>query len=224
MGVSRIWPVFAAAVLSTSITSAQSRPQTSSATKVGESPITLVGCLQREADYRKAHNLGKGGGIGAGLGSGDEFVLINATRSGNGATSVDCSRDSAGDAYELTGKGEDTLKSFVGRAVQINGTVKSAKVDATTSRPTGGFDPLKQDLKLFEIDVASVEPFAPSAAGPAPSPAAAPTPAPRPRGTSGRAEALPKTASTLPTIGLLGLFAFGGLISLRVLRRNWELQ
>ena len=45
------------------------------------------------------------------------------------------------------------------------------------------------------------------------------TPAePRPAATSGRTE-LPKTASRLPMIGLIGLFALGGALTLRMTRR-----
>ncbi len=48
---------------------------------------------------------------------------------------------------------------------------------------------------------------------PVPAPAAAPAPAPAP------AENLPKTASNLPLIGLLGLICLGGSFGMRLLRR-----
>ena len=44
-----------------------------------EQQITLVGCIQREADYRQANQGGRGGTMGTGIGVGNEFVLINAT-------------------------------------------------------------------------------------------------------------------------------------------------
>src|SRR5690349_18670774 len=50
------------------------------ASRQPEAPITLVGCVMREADYRKAADAGKGGPVGTGLGRGDEFVLVNAKK------------------------------------------------------------------------------------------------------------------------------------------------
>ena len=40
--------------------------------------ITLVGCLQRETDYRKEHHSGRGGPVATGLGLKNEYVLVNA--------------------------------------------------------------------------------------------------------------------------------------------------
>src|SRR4029079_10503709 len=146
--------------------------------KQSEMQVTLVGCLQREADYRKAQGIGAGGAVGTGVGSADEFVLINATRMNAGGaapTAKDCESASGGDAYELTGKGEDAAKAFVGHWVQITGTMKAAKVATGTAgtdtpRPTGRVDPLNRDLKLFEVDVNTIHDFAaPAAATPAPS-------------------------------------------------------
>src|SRR5688572_26742414 len=76
-----------------------------------ETPVTLVGCVIREADYRKTADAGKGGPVGTGLGRGDEFVLVNARKTTAGAASggkVDCSSATAsgGEAYELSGSGE----------------------------------------------------------------------------------------------------------------------
>lgn len=41
--------------------------------------ITLVGCIQRESDYRQAHEGGRGGAMGTGVGAGNEFVLVDAS-------------------------------------------------------------------------------------------------------------------------------------------------
>lgn len=41
--------------------------------------MTLVGCVQREAEYRQANEGGRGGAMGTGLGVGNEFVLTNAS-------------------------------------------------------------------------------------------------------------------------------------------------
>jgi hypothetical protein len=44
-----------------------------------EQQITLVGCVQREAEFRQAAGSGRGGVLGSGVGVGNEFVLINVT-------------------------------------------------------------------------------------------------------------------------------------------------
>lgn len=43
--------------------------------------ITLVGCIQREAEFRQAGAGGRGGAMGTGIGVGNEFVLTNAKAS-----------------------------------------------------------------------------------------------------------------------------------------------
>jgi hypothetical protein len=52
------------------------QPGDRSATK---SQVTLVGCVQRESDYRKAHSEGRGGALGMGTGVDNEFVLTEAS-------------------------------------------------------------------------------------------------------------------------------------------------
>jgi len=41
--------------------------------------ITVTGCVMREGEYLKANNAGRGGVLGSGIGSGNEFVLTKAT-------------------------------------------------------------------------------------------------------------------------------------------------
>lgn len=186
-----------------------------------ESRVTLVGCIQREADYRKEHSSGRGGPVGTGAGLKNEFVLINASRSAEADTS-DMSCTGSGEAYELTGKRERELERFVGRRIEITGTMKSAKTSAETGRPTGGFDPLGQDLELFEVNVASFRELRASRATEpeaAAEPAAEPEPQ-QPIGTAGSQEALPRTASPLPLAGLIGLLSLGGALGVRSLRRR----
>jgi hypothetical protein len=131
-------------------------------------------------------------------------------------------RPASASAYELTGEHERDLASFVGRRVEISGMLKEG---------TGGFDPLRQDLRIREVEVMSSR----EASAPAPALASAepaePLPLePRPVGTAGRAadeqqpaatgDELPRTASPLPIAGLLGLLAFGGALGLRATRRR----
>jgi len=125
-------------------------------------PVTLVGCVQRETDFRKATDAGRGGVAGTGLGRGNEFVLVNAAKLTPGATppsaTGQCGPTTAGEAYELTGSREKELEKYVGRRVEITGTLKEAKTTAGAEgqpKPTGGFDPLRQDLKIFEVEITS---------------------------------------------------------------------
>ena len=159
-----------------------------------ETPITVIGCIQKESDYRREHDSGRGGAVATGIGQGDEFILVNATQTqpGSSAAGADAScAGSSGEAYPLTGDKEDDLKQLVGRRVEITGVLKKAKVEAvgtagaadapeptgTTgtagaagTRPTGGIDPFGNDLKLFEIEVSGYrEVGAAAAAAAAPS-------------------------------------------------------
>jgi hypothetical protein len=143
----------------------QSPATTSASSQAGkqpEAPVTLVGCVMRETDYRKANDKGRGGPVATGLGQGNEFVLVNAAKLTPGATppgaTGQCGATAAGEAYELSGNREKELEKVVGRRVEITGTLKEAKTTAGAAgqpKPTGGFDPLRQDLKLFEVDVMS---------------------------------------------------------------------
>src|SRR5215213_8112997 len=108
MSIRSEWPTLVGVVLLGSVTIAQSSTQTPTATSgqsnvSDEAPVTLVGCIQREADYRKAQDRGRGGLAGTGIGGADEYVLINASRAASAAGALDCSSTSSTEAYELTG-------------------------------------------------------------------------------------------------------------------------
>ena len=137
---------------------------------------TLVGCVQREADYRRAQDAGKGGVAGTGVGAGNEFVLINASMStapaagspaatsGSAAGTPTGTGGSAGSAYELTGPNERQAEQYVGKRVEIMGTLKPAETSAagptggpTAGAPPRGVDVTSQDLKLREMEVSSVK-------------------------------------------------------------------
>src|ERR687895_1675215 len=53
-----------------------------------EQQITLVGCIQREAEFRQANEGGRGGTMGTGIGVGNEFVLINASSATGSQTAM----------------------------------------------------------------------------------------------------------------------------------------
>ena len=199
--------------------------------KTPKTPVSLTGCIQREADYRRQHGSGKGGFLGFGGGLGNEYVLINASpypRRG----SRDCATASGGEAYELTGSEEGDLKPFVGQRVAITGIRKAAEIDAVTGRPTGGRQ-AGYDLRLFEVDVESFraapvqtrtvarfrEPPAArefrQQANENPGPQA---PIQRRRDVDAHVDQLPRTASPLPLIGLIGLLSLAAGLTLRAAR------
>ena len=232
--------VMAAVIVGCTAISAQTpeqRPAETTAQAAGTAgEITLVGCIQREADYRRQHDSGRGGVAGTGLGRGNEYILSNAIRTGSAADiDMDCGTIGAtsgapGEAYELTGESEPKLEPYVGRKVAVTGMLKDADTEpvgtsgSDVATPTGGFDPLGQDLKLFELNVTSFsevtaapEPSAPASSNVEPQPeiAAAPTTAAQ---EPAREEELPRTASPAAFAALLGLLSLGGALTVRAFR------
>jgi hypothetical protein len=220
-----------------------SQPTPSSAQASSDSqsgtPITLVGCIQREADYRRATDAGRGGVAATGAGLGNEYVLVNASSAGTGSSAgatADCSAATGGQAYELTGKGEGDLERYVGRRVELVGLLKRTNSNtpvgtsgATADRPGAGFDPLGQDLRLQEVELTSVREFA---AAPAAAPARVP-PEPTPEAAAPAPQQpqrqdpvvtpqieLPRTASPIPLAGLAGLLSLCGAAGVRAYRRR----
>jgi hypothetical protein len=218
---------------------AQTTPSARTEAKSDATPVTLVGCLQKETDYRRTHDLGKGGAVGTGAGAGNEYVLINAWRGTAARADADCSFQGTTEAYELTGTRERDLGRLVGRVVRIDGILKKAetRVDASgQAQPTGGVDPLRRDLRLFEVNVTSFQEVTPASAAAVPAaqaPAREAAQAP-PQGDRPAAQAperqiaaatptpeqLPATASPLPLTGLLGLLSFGAALGIKSLRRR----
>jgi hypothetical protein len=137
---------------------AQSQPGGSSS---ADQAVKVTGCVQQESEYRKAHDAGKGGVVGTGVGAGNEFILIDASAaagaSGGGSQSGMM-------AYELSGAAEGQLSKFVNRRVEIEGRLKAAEVSGggqptggpTAGTPPRGVDVGGEDLKLREIEVVSV--------------------------------------------------------------------
>ncbi|HUR34435.1 MAG TPA: hypothetical protein VM032_11620 [Vicinamibacterales bacterium] len=135
--------------------------------------MTITGCVMSEADYRKAHDAGKGGVVGTGVGVGNEFILAEAgpapapgSSAARDAQPTGTSGTTASGAmtYELTGSNEGQASRFVGRRVEVMGHVKGADVSAagtptggpTAGRPPAGVDVASKDLQLPEFEVASI--------------------------------------------------------------------
>jgi hypothetical protein len=124
--------------------------------------VTVTGCIQREADYRRSAGAGRGGVVGTGVGTANEFVLANAMMSRAGANSSAATAPSAATgtaganttAYELTGPNEGQAATYVGKRVEITGRMKS-----TDTAPAGGATasvPGSQDLKLRELEITNI--------------------------------------------------------------------
>jgi hypothetical protein len=95
--------------------------------------VNIVGCVEREADYRKQIGQGKGGPLNSGVGEGDEYILRYARSVPKGAVSKETSIGTAGseNIYSVTGKLEDLLKAEVGHQVEVTGYVEVAKTDGS---------------------------------------------------------------------------------------------
>ncbi len=184
------------------------------------SPISLVGCIQREADYRKANDAGRGGAAATGLGLGNEYVLVNAMPAAGATGSqgvADCSAATGGSAYELSGSKEGELAQFVGRRVELVGMLKNSDsavgtsgssgaavgTSGTGAATSGGFDPLGQDLRLPEVDVTSIRESAaipqPTSPRPGVSDRSAPQVAPEPEPRTATPEPQPQATAPAPT-------------------------
>jgi hypothetical protein len=121
-----------------------------------EKEITLTGCVQSEEDYRKTKGLAKGT-AGTGVGIGNEFVIVSVKPAPGSPSETAGTTGAAAVAYEVTGSKEGDLKQFVGKRVEIMGKAKAAERSSSTGAPTGGVDPAGQDLRLAEIEIASVK-------------------------------------------------------------------
>ena len=110
--------------------------------KPGE--VAVIGCLQRESDYRAQNNKGQGGPLNTGLGTGNEYVLVQAKAvpaTGSGPTQAAAARD-----FSLTGQLEKEMVREVGRMVEVVGTIKEnsngmATLTASLAHAVGDFCP-----------------------------------------------------------------------------------
>ena len=151
-------------------------PQTAAAqpSQAAADQVTMTGCIQREADYRAANNMGSGGVVGTGVGAANEYILVNATAGSRASSAVGTSGSTppetgataaAPAAYELTGANEGQAGQFVGKRVEISGKLKAAETSATgaptggatAGKPPTGTDVASKDLQLREIEVTSIK-------------------------------------------------------------------
>jgi len=218
----------AAAVLVVSMAAFAQSPQSSSPSPAAQqstapagSQVTLVGCVMRESEYRQATDAGKGGPANTGIGRSDEFVLIHAKKGAGPAPATCSAAKGTGEAYEVVGSHEKDLEQYVNKAVEIRGTLKGPDPFAAQQGAPGA-DPLKQGLKISQVDIASLRAASAgqtAAAAAPPAQPAAPAPQAAPPSQQSAAAAprqnLPRTASPLPLAGLLGLLSLVTGLALR---------
>jgi hypothetical protein len=160
-------------------TASQTQAANTAATAQQTAPdqqVTVIGCIQGEADYRRARDAGRGGVAGTGVGAGNEYVLVNASMSTGAAGAAGTTGATAGTptgtasaagtgtAYELTGANERQAAQHVRQRVEISGKLKAAGVEssgrptggATAGKPPEGIEVAGQDLKLRELEVGSI--------------------------------------------------------------------
>jgi hypothetical protein len=99
-----------------------------------EQQLTLVGCVQREAEFRQAAGTGSGGAAGSGIGAGNEFVLAKAKPSTEaGATSA-----ASAAASEPTSPATSTATTATSTATTATGTPTTATGTPETPTATAG--------------------------------------------------------------------------------------
>jgi hypothetical protein len=117
-------------------TGSQTSSQTSRpASDTGQAgPITVTGCVQREADYRQAQNIGRGGTAGTGAGQGNEYVLTNATMGGASGTSA---TGTSGSSTGSSATGGSTTGGATAGGSTTGGSTSSAAGAGGTSSGAG---------------------------------------------------------------------------------------
>jgi len=132
----------------TPTTAPSSTPRSNSSADEARDAVTVMGCIEREADYRAARDQGKGGPAGSGAGVGNEYILTHATTGAPVATSGSGSTESL--AYQLTGSAEGDAGQFLKQRVELTGHFKTSEMNAKDSSKGSS------DLKLREFEVRSV--------------------------------------------------------------------
>lgn len=137
-------------------TSALSPATLQSGRTSSDQTVTLTGCIQREADYRRSIGAGRGGAAGTGAGLTDDFVLIEAVTPTTGSTTSPTATGTSGTTgttYALTGSHEGDAGALVGKRVEIIGTVKPPTTASATPAATTS---ASQEPRLRELEVSTV--------------------------------------------------------------------
>jgi len=109
-----------------------SRTATPSPTRSASDVITVIGCVQRESEYRSQIADGKGGVAGSGVGAGNEVVLRSLRTVSNETLKPTATAGIAADeVYSVTGNLESEMARAVGRQVAVSGYVETAPSQGT---------------------------------------------------------------------------------------------
>jgi hypothetical protein len=111
-----------------------------------EGEVTLIGCVELERDYRARKESGRGGVLGSGVGVGNEFVLSMAKPAVAGRRGQAAPGGGDGTDYQITGKMEKDFLRYVGRLVEVVGTLEKGDgamqtVNVTLWHPVGDYCP-----------------------------------------------------------------------------------
>ena len=123
-----------AAVLGAPVSSAAAsqQPNQKDPTRTALDVITVMGCVEKEADYRASISNGKGGTLGTGVGVANEYVLRSVqTVSSETLKPTGTSSRNFEEVYSLTGDLEHELAKAVGHTVAMSGYVEVAKSNGT---------------------------------------------------------------------------------------------
>ena len=140
---SKMWFTAAAMFALTSLAAAQNAPQ--KPTRTAADVITVVGCVQKEADYRAQKSDAKGGVANTGVGLANEFVLRGAHTVSNDTYKPIRTTASGGreTVYGLTGKLEGEVAKSVGHEIAVSGYVVVADSEGTQK---------VKDLPMLNVD------------------------------------------------------------------------
>jgi hypothetical protein len=131
---SKLWSTAAITFALVSLTAAQGQRGQDDRKKTsgGEDIITVVGCVQKEADYRSQKSDGRGGAANTGIGVANEFVLRSAkTVDSTTLKPINTGEGGYEVVYSLTGKLEGEVQSSVGQQVAVTGYVERANSNGT---------------------------------------------------------------------------------------------
>jgi hypothetical protein len=92
--------------------------------------ITLQGCLEREAVWRKTSDNGKGGPLRSGLGQGNEYVMTMGKPVPGKKAEPMKNAPKDGRVFSLTGNIEKNMVPAIGRQIEVVGTVTEPKAES----------------------------------------------------------------------------------------------
>jgi hypothetical protein len=122
----------AAGIAGSPLMTAAQQPNQKDPTRTALDVITVTGCVQKEADYRRTIANGKGGALGTGAGVANEYVLRSVETVSNATLNpTGTSARTYEEVYSVTGDLEHELGKAVGHKVAMSGYVEVAKSNGT---------------------------------------------------------------------------------------------